>query len=608
VLPLDAARHVVPGAESQEHAFGELVVVKEFDHPIYPGLELVHRVNRGANKPSHVVVNGENYYALETLLYTHDGKVDVIYLDPPYNTGADDWQYNDRYVDRRDEFSHSKWLSFMERRLRHARRLLKSTGVIFVSISDHEQAFLKLLMEKIFGASNFVETIVVEMSTTSGPKVTNAQQGTIVKNVEFVHIFRKSADFDSVRHTPLFDSAPQWDTHYVQWLSEDGALLNLADRMLADPEVGEDIKRFDLLEKAGRNEGRFVISASMDKLLAVSDAANQFVAQNLDRIARLDNLPASCRGMQAPVGGWVEVKADHRTYLLTQLSTGTLNQVYSLRRNYRTSDDYRPGFGRTVIRGDLWKGFYQDMGNVSKEGGMAFANGKKPIRLISQLIKWANNAPDTVVLDFFGGSGSTAHAVMEMNAADGGARQSITVTNNELGRATSSSLRAAGHLPGDQEWEAEGVFEKFTRPRLETVVTGMRPDGRVYSAGLAENISFYKLTYEDENQVALDRRYEAIAPLLWMKSGAQGAVVHRDDTSWALPEDALYGVLFDVGAAREFGAAVAERENALRHVFVVAESESAFRAAVQYLPASLRYSTTRLYADYLHSFEINGKD
>ncbi|MFS2241239.1 site-specific DNA-methyltransferase [Microbacterium sp. OR16] len=608
LLPLDASRHVVADAEPEEHTFEDVVVVKDFDYPIYPGLELVDEVNRGDDKPSHIVINGENYYALETLLYTHAGKVDVIYIDPPYNTGSDDWQYNDRYVDRRDDFAHSKWLSFMERRLHHARRLLKQTGVIFVSISDHEQAHLKLLMEQVFGATNFVDTIVVEMSTTSGPKVTNAQQGTIVKNVEFVHIFRKSTDFDLVRHTPLFDSTPQWDTHYVQWLGDNGELHSLAEVMLANDEVGAEIRRFGLIETTGRNKGKFVVAASMDKLLAVSEVASNFVSENLDRIARLDNLPASCRGMEAPVNGWVQVQADHRTYLLTKLRTGTLNQVYSLRRNFRMSDDYRPRFGRTVIRGDLWKGFYQDMGNVSKEGGVAFANGKKPIRLMSQLIKWANDASDTVILDFFGGSGSTAHAVMEMNAADGGRRQSITVTNNEVGRITSDSLRGAGYLPGDPEWEAEGVFEKVTRPRLKTVVTGQRPDGKHYSKGLAENVSFYKLTYEDENQVALDRRYQAIAPLLWMKSGGRGAVVHRNDAAWALPDDATYGVLFDVAAAHDFGRAVADRVNDVRHVYVVADAESAFQAAIQYLPATLRYSTTRLYSDYLHSFEINGKD
>ncbi len=163
------------------------------------------------------------------------------------------------------------------------------------------------------------------------------------------------------------------------------------------------------------------------------------------------------------------------------------------------------------------------MGNVSREGGIAFTNGKKPIRLMSQLIRWANNSPDTVILDFFGGSGSTAHAVMDMNK-DGGRRQSITVTNNEVGKRTANTLRAAGHLPGDAAWEAEGVFERFTRPRLENVV-----------AELEENIAFFKLTYEDENLVALDRKFEAIAPLLWLRAGGTGEIAERGDASWTLP-------------------------------------------------------------------------
>jgi adenine-specific DNA-methyltransferase len=185
---------------------------------------------------------------------------------------------------------------------------------------------------------------------------------------------------------------------------------------------------------------------------------------------------------------------------------------------------------------------------------------------------------------------------------------SITVTNIEIAKATRDVLGRTGYLPGDPEWEAQGVFERVTRPRLETVTTGTKPDGSAHSEGYDENVVFYRLTYEDENQVALDRRFEAIAPLLWLRAGAVGEVVHRSGTPWALPDDAVYGVLFDVAAARDFASAVASREADVRHVFVVADAESAYQAAVSYLPSSVRFSTTRLYADYLHSFEINGKD
>lgn len=226
-------------------------------------------------------------------------------------------------------------------------------------------------------------------------------------------------------------------------------------------------------------------------------------------------------------------------------------------------------------------------------------------------MRWIRMAgpKDAIVLDFFAGSGPTTEAVMRLNAEDGGTRQSILVTNNELSAGTAAQLRKSGHLPGDPAWEAEGVFQKVTQPRIETIVSGTRPDGSPYSDGLEENVAFYKLTYEDENLVALGRKFDRVAPLLWLKAGGVGQVVRRiGDSPWSLPDDAVYGILFDTSQARSFAIAVAERSNRTQHVYVVTDSESAFQAAVGYLPTEQRIGTTRLYSDYLHSFEINGKD
>jgi len=132
-------------------------------------------------------------------------------------------------------------------------------------------------------------------------------------------------------------------------------------------------------------------------------------------------------GRTPKVGHWEPFQVDHRTYFLTTLANGTLQALMPLSLNYRISDDYKSRFGRTVIRGDLWKGFHQDMGNVAKEGDIAFANGKKPVRLIKQLMKWAHKADDIIILDFFSGSATTAHAVMQLNAEDGGTRRHIMV-------------------------------------------------------------------------------------------------------------------------------------------------------------------------------------
>lgn len=137
--------------EKAERLVDDLVVVAEFRDPIYPGLKSTGKVERGGDKPYHTVINAENYHALQALLYTHAGKVDAIYIDPPYNTGAKDWKYNNDYVDGEDAYRHSKWLAFMERRLSLAKRLLNpSNSVLVVTIDEREYLRLGLLLEQIF--------------------------------------------------------------------------------------------------------------------------------------------------------------------------------------------------------------------------------------------------------------------------------------------------------------------------------------------------------------------------------------------------------------------------------------------------------------------------
>ncbi|WP_376697551.1 DNA methyltransferase [Wenzhouxiangella sp. EGI_FJ10305] len=136
--------------EAAERDCEDLVVVAEFRDPIYPGLKSTGTIERGGDKPFHTVINSENYHALQALLYTHEGKVDAIYIDPPYNTGAKDWKYNNDYVDGEDAYRHSKWLAMMERRLKLAKRLLKEDGIIMVTIDEHEVHRLGVLMSQIF--------------------------------------------------------------------------------------------------------------------------------------------------------------------------------------------------------------------------------------------------------------------------------------------------------------------------------------------------------------------------------------------------------------------------------------------------------------------------
>jgi adenine-specific DNA-methyltransferase len=128
---------------------------------------------RTVDEDDNILIEGDNYHALTVLNYTHKEKVDVIYIDPPYNTGNKDFIYNDRYVDKEDGFRHSKWLNFMGKRLKLAKSLLKETGVIFISIDDHELAQLKLLCDEIFGEDNLITNICVKMSHLSGVKMSH---------------------------------------------------------------------------------------------------------------------------------------------------------------------------------------------------------------------------------------------------------------------------------------------------------------------------------------------------------------------------------------------------------------------------------------------------
>ena len=147
----------------KEFPISDLIVVRNFRDPIYPALVPVDRVQRGGpDKAWHVLINADNFHALQLLLYCYEGKVDVIYIDPPYNTGARDWKYNNDYVDKNDTFRHSKWLSMMKKRLRLAKQLLKPDGVFIVTIDEHEVHHLgNLLEEELREYSRQMVTIVI---------------------------------------------------------------------------------------------------------------------------------------------------------------------------------------------------------------------------------------------------------------------------------------------------------------------------------------------------------------------------------------------------------------------------------------------------------------
>lgn len=219
--------------------------------------------------------------------------------------------------------------------------------------------------------------------------------------------------------------------------------------------------------------------------------------------------------------------------------------------------------------------------------------------------------PDAVVLDFFGGSGTTSHAVARLNRQDGGRRQSIVVTNNEVSAAEADALRKAGHRPGDPEWEALGIFEHITRPRVTAAVTGQTPAGEPVKGdykftdefpmaeGFEENVEFLELTYLDPDDVELDLAFASVAPLLWLRAGGVGSVIEdRGSAPFAWTE--RYGVLFDPDRWRGF---VEGLPPTATTAFVVTDSPALFAGVAAELPGHL--DVVRLYENYLSTFRIN---
>lgn len=221
--------------------------------------------------------------------------------------------------------------------------------------------------------------------------------------------------------------------------------------------------------------------------------------------------------------------------------------------------------------------------------------------------------PAAVVLDFFSGSGTTAHAIMRLNKQDGGRRQCISVTNNEVGADEQGKLRKQGLRPGDSEWEQWGICDYITKPRIRAAITGRTPDGDPIKGdykftdefqmaeGFEENAAFFTLTYESPLSVRHNRAFERIAPMLWMRAGSTGRIIDGlGDRGWDVSE--VYAVLENIDNAEDFFAAMREAED-VRTVFVVTDDDAAFQMVCRELPSELEM--VRLYESYLQNFEIN---
>jgi adenine-specific DNA-methyltransferase len=562
----------------------ELLVVRDFGERIYPGLRSVERIPNGpADAPWHVVINGENFHALQALRSTHREKVDLIYIDPPYNTGNDGWIYNDRYVDQADRAKSSKWLSFMERRLLIARDLLKPTGVIIAAIGDDEHHRLRMLLDQVFEPENFLVNSVWQ---GGGSSLSRFHAG----GIDYMLVYAR--DMSALTREG------------VRWRVEKEGLQDVLDAAASAWEASghdsEDASR-RLSSWWNRNKSKYDPglgdNVKVDEdgtAVKVGDLGNSLYRPNL-RYAITDPLTGTV--YDPPDNGW---RFSREVMDETVLRGGVL---FGARPRLKTP--LREMSMRSVV-----PSFYKDRRSASQHLTKILGNKDFPYpKDVEVLCRWISVAtsynPDAVVLDFFGGSGSTTEAVMRLNAEDGGTRQSILITNNEVGSGEAKKLRDAGLHPGDAEWEARGVFEYVCRPRISTVVQGVRPDGSRYSDGLPANVEMFDLTYLDPGMVRRGREFPVVAPLFWLEGGAQGDRVEAvPDEGWALTD--TYGVLFDIDTLTAFTGAVttaATTGRPPRVLFIITDSTAEYQQAVERLPVGVE--TVQLYEDYLSNYVTN---
>ena len=600
-----------------ERAVDDLAVIAEFRDPIYPGLRSTGKVERAGEKPWHTVINGENYHVLEMLGFAYEGAVDCIYIDPPYNTRDKDWKYNNDYVDSDDAYRHSKWLAMMERRLKLAKRLLNPmNSVLIVTIDEKEYLRLGLLLEQVFPASD------IQMITTVINPKGSARSGRFSRVDEYVFFVMVGASrvrpwtSDMLRPVTAATRQVRWAGLMRQGEgSRRERIPSMYFPIYIDAESGEfhsagEPPPLGVTPSEVEGPARTVVLWPVDKsgrdmMWRLNPASvREYVTEGYLKFGRRDPetgvrpvLYLQQGILDAIESGEVEVVGrDSEGAVVLEFADrlGTRKPTTTWNMTSHSASEH----GSTILKAFI--------------PGRRFPYPKSLYAVEDALRFFVADKPDAVILDFFAGSGTTTHAVMRLNRQDGGQRQSICVTNNEVSDAEARDLSAKGHRAGDPEWEALGICEHITKPRITAAVTGETPDGRPvagnykftdefpYAAGLDENVEFFDLTYEDPERVRHDLAFKAIDPMLWLRAGAQGSRLVQHGVGRALAN--RYGVLFDVDAAAEFVEDV-RKADGLRVAYIVTDDEKQFQIVAGQLPE--RVETVRLYEAYLRTFRIN---
>lgn len=354
--------------------------------------------------PNHILIEGDNLEALTALSYTHEGKIDVIYIDPPYNTGNKDFVYNDSYVDSEDSFRHSKWLSFMSKRLKIAKRLLSVKGVIFISIDDNEQAQLKMLCDEVYGTNNFLGQLILKTATDNNPSQINTEHEYML-----CYCFSKSVQGNWKRMSQaaklLIAKAEELKELNI---SLEEAQIELRKWIKINAELLPQVTHYNKIDKDG------IYSSSGNSSNPHPGGYTYDIMHPITGMA----CPKPQNGWRWPLStflsyeanGDIEWGVDHSTQPHVKKRIGTSTE-------YLRTLIYEDNRGTTKALADMF-------------GGLKVFDNPKPTSVLSRILDFSSHRT-SIILDFFAGSGTTLHATMQLNSEDGGHRQCILVTNNE---------------------------------------------------------------------------------------------------------------------------------------------------------------------------------
>jgi len=416
-------------------------------------------IKKDKDQADNILIEGDNYHCLSVLNYTHKGKVDLIYIDPPYNTGNAGFVYNDKIVDLNDTYRHSKWLSFMSRRLKLAKNLLKRTGTIFISIDDNEQSQLKMLCDEIFGERNFIALIIVQVNKGGRDYLQ------LAKTHEYILCYGKS------------------EVSELNELSKDVSTFKLED----------DQGKYEIRELRNRNpkfnrKNRPNLFYPIYINKSIQDK-NKHCAISLTKSKgyELSTIPTNSKGEE---GCWrwgkpltekniVKNDPDKSQVVAKQKKDGGWN-IYEKSRKYTTKaktiwdeTEMRTERGTIVLREIFGKPVFDH---------------PKPVELVEKIIRLGAKK-DSVILDFFAGSGTTGHAVLNVNAEDGGERQFILCTNDE-----------------DNNGHEMKIATDICHPRIEKVINGYK-DSKGQSCGnYKANMKYYRTNFVDAEQTDMNKK------------------------------------------------------------------------------------------------------